>query len=138
MRDKSEFKARREMVGMSQQALADALHVDKRSVQRWESPNNEWMPPADAWEIIDDASERQRWTIETALEIARDHDETPVSLTYWKSQADYERAGHGGDYQMANANARMIAAILDGEGRAVSFGFGGLREAGADADYQGQ
>ena len=36
-RTKADFKALRETVGMSQQALADALHVDKRSIQRWEA-----------------------------------------------------------------------------------------------------
>lgn len=139
-RSKADFKALRETVGMSQQALADALHVDKRSIQRWEAPANAWTPPADAWKVLDDARERQRWTVENALEIARSPENlhTPVTLTYWKSQADYERAGHVGDYQMANANARMIATFLEDEGRAVSFGFGGLRTAGADVDYQGE
>lgn len=139
-RSKADFKALRETIGMSQQALADSLHVDKRSIQRWEAPGNAWEPPADAWEVLDVARERQRWTVENALEIARSPENihAPVSLTYWKSQADYERAGHGGDYQMANANARMIAAILEDEGRAVSFGFGGLRAAGVEADFGGE
>ena len=137
-RSKADFKALRETVGMSQQVLADALHVDKRSVQRWEAPGNAWEPPADAWEVLDDARERQRWSVDTALEIAWEHDNVPVSLTYWKSQEEFERAGHDGDYQMANANARMIAAILENDGRAVSFSFGGLRAAGADTDFCGE
>ena len=137
-RTKADFKALRELVGMSQQALAGTLHVDKRSIQRWEAPDNAWEPPADAWDVLDAARERQRWTVESALEAAHDHPGAPVSLTYWKSQADYERAGHGGDFQMANANARMIAAFLEDERREVSFGFGGLRAAGAQVDYQGQ
>lgn len=139
-RSKADFKALREMVGMSQQALADALHVDKRSIQRWEAHGNAWEPPADAWDVLDAARERQRWTVANAIEIANEPGNlhAPVLLTYWKSQEDYERAGHGGDYQMANANARIIAAILDGDGRAVSFGFGGLREAGANVDFGGE
>lgn len=137
-RTKADFKALRETVGMSQQALADALHVDKRSIQRWEAHGNAWEPPADAWYVLDAARERQRWTVANAVEIAHEHGNAPVSLTYWKNQCDYERAGHGGDYQMANANARLIACMLETEGRAVSFGFGGLREAGAEVDYLGE
>ena len=123
---------------MSQQALADSLHVDKRSIQRWEAPGNAWTPPEDAWEIVYDARERQQMVVENALQVADGHGGAPVSLTYWKSQADYERAGHGGDYQMANANARMIAFVLEMEGREVSFGFGGLADAGLPVDYAGE
>ena len=138
-RSKADFKALREIVGMSQQVLADALQVDKRSIQRWEAPTNEWRPPADAWEVLDAAREQQRWTVANALEVVRSTENlhASVELTYWKSQEESERAGHGGDYQMANANVRIIAAILEQEGRAVSFGFGGLRAAGIEADYNG-
>lgn len=139
-RTKADFKALRETVGMSQQALANALHVDKRSIQRWEAPENAWTPPADAWTILDDARERQRWTVANAIELVSEKTDLhgTVSMTYWRSQEEFERAGHGGDYQMANANARMAAAFLEREGRAVSFGFGGLRAAGADVDYSGE
>lgn len=138
-RTKADFKALRETVGISQQALADALGVDKRSVQRWEAYGNSWRPPADAWDVLDAARVRQQWTVKNALEIANDPKNLhmPVNLTYWRSQEDYERAGHGGDYQAANANARMIAARLEDDGRVVSFGFGGLREAGAGVDFGG-
>lgn len=139
-RTKADFKALREIVGMSQQTLADALKVDIRSVQRWEADGNTWEPPADAWQVLDDARERQRWTVENALEIAEapENAGSAVSLTYWTSQEDYERAGHGGNYQMANANARMIAYMLNERGRSVSFGFGGLRAAGVEADFGGE
>ena len=62
----------------------------------------------------------------------------PVSLTYWRGQAEYNAAGHDGDYQMANANARLIACMLEADGRAVSFGFGGLRAAGVEVDFAGE
>ena len=129
-RTKADFKALRELVGMSQQVLADALRVDKRSIQRWEADGNAWEPPRDAWNVLDAARERQRWVVDEALTIADENPRIPVNLTYWRAQGDFEQAGHAGDYQMANANARLIAHVLESEGREVSFDFGGLASLG--------
>ena len=43
--NKAEFRAMREMVGMTQATLADALGVEVRSVKRWESPSAPQVPP---------------------------------------------------------------------------------------------
>nr|AHF24280.1 hypothetical protein [uncultured bacterium Contig1770] len=132
--NKVEFRARREMVGMSQQMLADKLGVALRSVKRWENPTYPWQPPEDACDVIDEACEKQAQVVDAAVSKALDSGADEISLTYWRDAAHYAQ-GHGGDgsgWQMANANSRMIAAVLEWQGIDVSFGFQGLAAMGAD------
>ena len=64
MRNKQEFKALREQVGMSQTDLALALGVSERSVKRWESVKyKEYNALQDAWDILDDALQLQRQVV---------------------------------------------------------------------------
>lgn len=136
MKTKADFKAKRELLGMSQQLLADLLKVDIRSVKRWESPTATAYKnaPQDAWDILDHYLERQTWTVETALDKFDELNEqtglAKASLTYWFSEKDYENAhpGEGKFWQMANANSRLIASQLLAEGYEVDFNFGGLKE----------
>ena len=125
-RTKANFKAWRETVGISQQGLADALHVDKRSIQRWEAPQTEWMPPADAWQVREEARKNQKAEVEELERIAGKIDlHKPVLIKYWRNQNDFIAAGNTGDYQQANASARMAAYVLESNGRAVSFVYSG-------------
>lgn len=128
MQSKAEFRAIREMVGMTQATLAGALGVQERSVRRWESEEAPQMPPEDAWEFLWAAEDRQGEVIEYALAKLEMLDSPPrVQLPCWASQRDYEAfstdAKHGvqGDYRMANANARVLAAILTEDGITVEF-----------------
>lgn len=119
MRNKAEFRALRETVGMSQQLLADMLDVEVRSVKRWEHPNGS-EPPNDAWDVLAEARERQVWVVDAAVdkahEIESDAGRSPnaVQITYWPNAAAYENAHPDEDYSwmMANANARLIALEL--------------------------
>lgn len=128
-RSKAEFRALREMVGMTQQHMARLLDVEVRSVKRWESSS---MPtyhaPQDAWDILDDAIAIQRRAVSFALgkvdEIAQDagHDPATVELVYWASQEDYKThhsVDDGGDWRQANANSRLVAFALHERGIAV-------------------
>lgn len=116
MRNKAEFKALRETVGMSQQLLADILDVDVRSVKRWEHPNGA-EPPQDAWDVLDEARARQVWVVEAAIdkthELEREAGRAPeaVRITYWPNAATYEAVhpDEGFSWMMANANARLTA-----------------------------
>ena len=134
MRSKAAFRATREMVGMTQAALADELGVEVRSVKRWESPSAPQVPPHDAWAILDAALERQREVVMFALGKVHDvMDETggapqAVALPYWASAEDYlanstdGMLGVAGDWRMANANARALACTLWADGLEVAWG----------------
>lgn len=130
MRTKADLKARREMLGMSQQLFASILGVDVRSVKRWESPDAvEYKEaPSEAWDVIEGFAQQQAWVIETALDNADASGADEVSLTYWRSEAEYEAAhpGEGKFWQMANANSRLIAFLLEDDGYDVDFDFPGM------------
>lgn len=129
-RTKAEFRALREIVGLTQAALADELGVQVRSVKRWELPAAPQRPPQDAWDVLDEAVAAQRQVVSYALgkvdELAMEHGDYPkeVSLPYWSS-AEHYRQGHSvpdvGDWRMANANNRAVALALRERGIPVSW-----------------
>lgn len=133
MPSKTEFRAIRELVGMTQATLAEALGVQERSVRRWESLEAPQEPPEDAWELLGDAEKRQEEGLALALnkvDGVRDvigDGRLEVHIAYWASQSDYlehsvdAKNGVAGDYRMANANARALCAILEAEGVEVVF-----------------
>lgn len=126
MRNKQEFKALREQIGMSQTDLALALDVSERSVKRWESIKyKEYNAPQDAWDILDDALQLQRQVVSAALgqieEAAQEVGGYPesVKLVYWSSQAEYDEhhcVDDDGDWRQANATARIVSYALHERG----------------------
>lgn len=132
-RTKSDFKALREMVGMPQSILAELAKVNVQSVKRWERPDNDWQPPQDAWDVLDEARERQLWMVDAAIEKAQElmdefGEPGAIDLTYWHSAKDFDSAhpGEGKYFQMANANSRLVAHELEMMDVKASFNFGGL------------
>lgn len=125
-RSRAAFKAMREMVGMTQRDLADALGVQERSVRRWEAsaPDTYNFPPGPAWALLEDALAKQAEIVSFAvskaqeLEDAMGHAPDAVEVKYWLSQAAYASFSTdtehdvAGSYRMANANARAAAAAL--------------------------
>jgi len=146
----AEFRAIRETVGMTQGMLAEELGVNPRSVRRWESPNYDgYRPPQDAWDVLYDALDTQRRGIAAALgkvdEIVKECGAAPdaVQLPYWVSQSDYDRHHYiddGGDWRMANAANRMLAAALHKRGIEVDWTDGltvpRMDDDGEDADMK--
>lgn len=132
-RSKAEFRAIREMTGLTQAGLASELGVEVRSVKRWESPEAPQVPPADAWAILDAAKARQdeivAFSLAKVVELEDELGEEPaeVRLPYWASADDYgahstdAAAGVAGDWRMANANNRRLAAALMATGRIVEW-----------------
>ena len=126
MRNKQEFKALREQVGMSQTDLALALDVSERSVKRWESIKyKDYNAPKDAWDILDDALQLQRQVVSAALgqieEAAQEVGSYPASvkLVYWSSQAEYDEhhcVDDDGDWRQANATAHIVSYALHERG----------------------
>ena len=52
-RNKQEFRALRELAGITQQSLAKELDVNPLSVKRWESPKYPQQAPTEAWQFLD-------------------------------------------------------------------------------------
>lgn len=125
MSDKAEFRAAREMLGLAQQNLADALGVDIRSVKRWERPGKV-EPPAYAWDWMDNARQAQRDTVEQAVSavLASAKPGGAVQLTYYRTQEQFDALGRDeGPVGMANANARLTAARLESLGYEVGWAY---------------
>lgn len=135
-RTKADFKALRELIGMSQSLLAEELKCNVKSVKRWENPSyEESIPPQEAWEILAKYRQLQEWHVDNALDILSQKEEelesapACIDLTYWQSADEYEKAhpGEGKYFQMANANSRFVAHELMMEGYDISFKFAGLK-----------
>ena len=128
-RRKSDFRAMREMVGLTQDALAREVGVALRSVKRWEDPKLEWyQPPQDAWDALDAYLETQDQMVREVsgevLEMVERADRKPeaVPITYYRTQAQFDELGRDeGYYGIANANARALASELRRAGLKVFF-----------------
>lgn len=140
---KANFRALREMVGISQAHLARDLGIDSRSVRRWENPDaTGYSPREGAWRILKDARFEQLRTVNAFLdeiEAKEDQGSAPgkVFITYWASATEYARAHPEADpacWQMSNATARLIAHELEQMGYEVEFGWPGLKAAQEEAD----
>lgn len=123
-KSKADFRATREMLGMTQQDVADAVSVRVLTIKRWERGDQE--PPADVLAWLEDLSEAQRETVEAAVSaaVASAPPHGSVQLTYYRTQQQYdELGGDDSPFGMANANARLVAARLDAMGYAVGWAY---------------
>lgn len=124
MSENAWFRATREMLGLTQQDVADAADVRILTVKRWERGDQE--PPVDVVGWLEDLSETQSTTVEAAVSaaVASAPPHGSVQLTYYRTQEQYdELGGDPGPVGMANANARLVAARLDAMGYAVGWSY---------------
>lgn len=141
MRTRQEMLATCEMVGYTFEALARSIVSPKTgrplgtdtvtAIMRKDDSYAMSRATPSVWERLDEAKARQDRAIDAALERydmmreALDDDEPVVELRYWTSAREYaERStdaalGVAGDWRMANANNRRLAAILEAEGATV-------------------
>lgn len=129
-RTRGEFKARREMAGLSQQDVSAALGVNIRTVKRWENPSFPYMPPEDAWKAVDDALDAQRRQVAYAVSTVEEqterlgHAPEEVRITYYRDQAMYDEHGRdAGPVGQANAAARAAAAAIEAMGVRAAFAY---------------
>lgn len=132
-RTKAEFRYIRERVGISHALMAKIMGCTTRSVRYWEDPTSLRYPPQDAWDMLDEALEYQdtivEYTLKKFVSIAEAAGSMPdhVELPYWLSKAQYDEGstdaayGLDGDWNMANANARVIAIRLEAVGVRVEW-----------------
>lgn len=127
-RGKADFRARREMLGLTQQDVADALNANVKTIKNWENPRQTRYRISDAaWEYLDRAADIHqqvayaRSVIEKHAEVFA---ESPivVPITYFRDQAAYDECGrNAGPYGQANATSRAIARELERMGIQVEF-----------------
>lgn len=125
---KADFRAMREQTGYSQQALADALNVNVKTVKRWEHEADASQPPADAVGLLERQLDVQREMVEHMVGVCervteeQGHMPSLVPITYFRDQRMYDEFGRdGGPFGVANANARAVAQELEALGYEVEF-----------------
>lgn len=116
--DAIEFRAKREMCGLTQQHVADATGVSVRTVKRWEG--GKFGIPEDAADVIESAFEMHRAAIRSQL--------VEVRKALWDGCGEVvvryrapRSAEAGAMYQFDNAVARAVADRFIGIGVPVRF-----------------
>ncbi len=117
-RSVAEFRAKRELCGISLYDIADELGVAVNTVKRWENPN--YFPPSPAaWRYIDRQYEKHCDQVEEALQEALATPTGEPVLVLW------HRNGMSGvsDAQVSwnNAVSKAVAESLLTLGREVTF-----------------
>lgn len=128
-RGKADFRARREMLGLTQQDVADALNANVKTIKNWENPRQTRYRISDAaWEFLDCAADIQARQVTYARCVIEKHAEVfaespiVVPITYYRDQAAYDECGRdAGPYGQANATSRAIARELERMGVQVEF-----------------
>lgn len=120
-RSKAEFRALREMVGLTHQAMADRLGVKIMSVKRWESPKYPQIAPVDAWRLLDGLSFAQGQKVADA--VARASEAGSATVPYWSAAATYDGTEPGAEatWTEANATSRRVASVLLAQGVPVQW-----------------
>lgn len=120
--NKAGFRALRELCGMSQKDVANRLDKTVDTIKKWESEKYTQEIPKEAWQFLEDA-----WTTiqrlarqavsETLLQIRNGNVSSPVPVTYYRSQIQYNLVGRDeGEYGRVDALARLVAIRLEQEG----------------------
>ena len=129
-RSKADFQALRDLVGLDQVDVADALGVKPVTIRKWEDPQAFALPRKAAWLFLEDVAdiiERKSADLAArALEAAQraradGREPSPVLLTYWRTREDWDNSplGHpdettviGGYWKIENAITRTAALRL--------------------------
>lgn len=121
---KSNFKALRESMGLSQQDVADALGIKNiKTIKNWENPAKEdWAASDRAWEWIGAAYDEFLDAVETTVSDTEKEDpQGTVWFTYYRKQDGSELSVDGHPAGYANAVNRQAACELRRMGYEVEF-----------------
>ena len=118
-RSVAEFRAMREMCGLSLYDVADELGVALNTVKRWENPN--YFPPSpEAWRLIDREYDKHCDRVEVALQeaLASRVEGEPIVVPWWRNGMSGVNDREVG---MHNAVSRAVAESLMTLGSEVTF-----------------
>ncbi len=131
-RTKADFKAFRELCGLSQGDVVQAVGLQGvRAVKSWEDPADSRKPNEAAWRWLEDRYAEHVRAVDTAVEesvrMLGDADGdgfAGFTLSYWRTQEAYDRLrGDGASIGVVNARTRAIAAVLSDMGYEVGFAY---------------
>ena len=118
-RSVAEFRAKREMCGLSLYDVAEELGVAVNTVKRWENPN--YFPPSPAaWRYIDREYDKHCDEVEDALQqaLATAKDGEPIVVTWTRNNM---RGVSDREVGWNNAISKAVAESLITLGRDVTF-----------------
>lgn len=118
-RSVAEFRAKREMCGLSLYDVAHELGVAVNTVKRWENPN--YFPPSpEAWRLIDREYDKHCDRVEKALQDAIDNrvDGEPVVIPWYRNGMSGVSDKQVG---MSNSVSRAVAESIMTLGYEVTF-----------------
>lgn len=131
-RTKVNFLALRKALGISRTMIASELHVQEKSVQRWEDLRDldSHFAPEDAWQYLFSMQAQQDEEIAFAIGKVREFEKergkkpTHVTLVHYLTQREYieyHRPKDGGSFKYANATSYKTADALRRLGFVVDF-----------------
>lgn len=131
-RTKVNFLALRKALGVSRTMIASALHVQERSVQRWEDLRDldAHFAPEDAWRYLFSMKAQQDEDVAFAISKVQEFEKergkkpTHVTLVHYLTQREYieyHRPKDGGSYKCANVISYKTADALRRLGYVVDF-----------------
>lgn len=100
-RSKADFQALRDLVGLDQVDVADALGVSPITIRKWEDPHAFAMPRKAAWLFLEDVADIiERKSAGLAAQAYRAAQKAradgrkpaPVLLTYWRTREDWDNS----------------------------------------------
>lgn len=133
MHTKAWLRAVRDRIGLSQAALAKLANVTVDTVKKWENPRYNPVPD-DVVTIVQALLDKHEAVVADAVaaskQLRSEHDGAlpeAVELTYYRSQAEYDRYGRDSleglpdTYQVVNARTREIAVEMEHRGIPVEY-----------------
>lgn len=118
-RSVAEFRAKRELCGLSLYDVAEELGVALNTVKRWENPN--YFPPSPAaWRYVDRQYDKHCDQVEEALKqaLATAKDGEPIVVTWTRNNM---RGVSDREVGWNNAISKAVAESLLTLGREVTF-----------------